>query len=99
MFIGHRWDFSVEGSLNVETFSFSPSSLLPQIGVDFLHPQLDNRPFPPSCEQEQKKCDWRLEVAKYFVLYEFVHTSLNLISLCLLTAVECRKGLLSLIDK
>ena len=79
MSIGHRCDLSVEGSFNVGMFSFSPSVLPPQNWIFcILNWIIDLSHLPVN--KGTKRRDLRLGVAKYFVLYELVHTSLNLIS-------------------
>ena len=50
-----------------------------------------SRSFPHSCKQRHQVMAW---VDKYSDLYEIVPPSLNLIFLCLVTGVECGKGLL-----
>ena len=47
-----------------------------------------------SCISVNKGTNSRLGWTKYSDLYEIVHPSLVLISLCLLTGAECGKGLI-----
>ena len=52
---------------------------------------LPHSSFPHSCQQRHQFEDW-VQRTKYSDLYEIVHQSLNLISLCLLMVVEYGKG-------